>query len=562
MNALISSPFLYYIKKYKTYFAFGLIALIFTDLSDVLAPYILGKLLDKFLAFKGFGDLMPLFLLFALTSLVNAIARYAWRLGFSYFHQSTALDLKLKCFEAYFKKDLVEFNQKSTGDKMSVFNKDVEYFRIGIGPGLLILIDGILYLTLIPYAMWQINSEWTKIFLIFVPVIPVIMALIERYLNKLFDRQQHLLSELSSMAQESIEGIKVIKSFRMERLRDHLYDKENLKLYKNSKRLEFVHSAFSPLFDFFINISCASLLIFVAYSEDMSMVQAGSLFAFYQYLRKMTWPLSALGFSYMMITEARSAFKRIRTVLENSEVETIEPIKNNHLVELKNVSFSYPDESLHLKDLNLNLLKGESYLITGLTKSGKSTLLKLFSGLQRPTQGETRIKNEEALYNPQTPFLFMTSLKDNIIQNSESKLVSSDFERVAFSEEFEGLENKEDTLIGEKGANLSGGQKQRLSLLRAIKSNKKAFILDEPISAVDESTKNYIVESLKELSKDKTLIISSSNPEHFTWMDNVILIEEKGSNLRKVSVLKMNEALNEPLFVDLLYKKRETKKRD
>ena len=275
MNNLTRSPFLYYIKKYKAYFAFGIVALIFTDLSDVLTPYILGKLLDKFLVFKGFSDLVPLFLLFALTSLINAAARYCWRVGFSYFHHSTALDLKLECFRAYFKKDLVDFNEQSTGDKMSIFNKDVEYFRMGIGPGLLILIDGILYLTLIPYAMWQINSEWTKILLIFMPVIPVVMALMEKYLNKLFDRQQHLLSELSSIAQESIEGIKVIKSFRMERLRDHLYDKENLKLYKNSTKLEFVHSAFSPLFDFFISISCAALLLFVAYSENMSMVQAG-----------------------------------------------------------------------------------------------------------------------------------------------------------------------------------------------------------------------------------------------------------------------------------------------
>jgi len=130
MNKLIQSPFLYYIKKYKAYFAFGVVALIFTDLSDVLTPYILGKLLDKFLVFKGFGDLMPLFLLFALTSLVNATARYCWRVGFAYFHHSTSLDLKLECFKAYFKKDLVEFNEQSTGDKMSIFNKDVEYFRM------------------------------------------------------------------------------------------------------------------------------------------------------------------------------------------------------------------------------------------------------------------------------------------------------------------------------------------------------------------------------------------------------------------------------------------------
>ena len=271
----------------------------------------------------------------------------------------------------------------------------------------------------------------------------------------------------------------------------------------------------------------------------------------------MTWPLAALGFSYMMVTEARSAFKRIRKVLENENVDATAPKKHENFVELDKISFSYPDNSLHLRDLSISLKKGESYLITGLTKSGKSTLLKLFSGIQRPKVGDARINNDEAVYNPQTPFLFMTSLKDNILQNSMNRLSSSDFETVAFSEEYHALEGKEDTLIGEKGANLSGGQKQRLSLLRAIKSDKKVLILDEPISAVDESTKNHIVSSLKELSKNKTLIISSSNPEHFTWMSNVLLIEEKDSNSREVHLLKMNDALNNALFTDLLYKEKE-----
>lgn len=563
MKKLIKNPFLYYIFRFKKYFFLGIVALIITDTSDVLTPYILGLLLDSFLENQDFRNTHMLFGIFIAASTVNAIARYSWRIFFAKFHHNTAYDLKLKCFKAYFNKDLLNYNAQSTGDKMSVFNKDVENFRMGIGPGLLILFDGLLYLILIPLAMWKINPEWTLIVLIFMPVIPIVMALMEKFLNKLFDKQQAHLSELSSLAQESIEGIKVIKSFRMTKLREHLYNVENKKLYNTSTKVEFVHSSFSPLFDFFISISCAVLLFVVANQSDIRSVQAGSLFAFYQYLRRMTWPLAALGFSYMMITEAKSSFRRIKKVLVK------EPIKHQteffkrekEILKIKNLNFSYPDESLTFKNLNLNITKNHTYLIAGTTKSGKSTLLKIISGLHSPEAGLVS-KNQDLdfVYNPQTPFLFMDSIKENILLNFDTDFLQSDFKTVDFYNELINMDQQENTPIGEKGANLSGGQKQRLSLLRAIKSNKDCVLLDEPISAVDEVTKINIVSSLKSLAKEKTLIISTSNPEHFLWMRDVILIKESSnSNERAVNHYTMSEALKDPDFHVLVKNNEEVK---
>jgi len=558
INKRLNSPFIYYIKKFKVFFSLGVLALIITDISDVLTPLILGKLLDKFVVFKNFNELTPLFILFAAASVTNATARYAWRILFANFHHRTALDLKLKLFKSYFRKDLVDFNKQSTGDKMSTFNKDVEYFRMGIGPGILILFDGIFYLTLIPIAMWNINSEWAKIIFFLIPTVPLIMAVMEKYLNTLFDRQQKYLSKISSIAQESIEGIKVIKSFRMERLREHVYNKENLKLYNNSKKLEIVHSSFSPLFDFCTSISCASLLLFIAYNDNLSTIQAGSIFAFYQYLRRMTWPLAAIGFSFMMITEGKSAFKRITKALDYKDIDTT-PVKNKeNVIEVESLDFSYPDKTLSFKDLNFNIKENTTYLVTGATKSGKSSLIKILAGFLRPTSGRLALNEKKSTYNSQDPFLFMSSLKENILPPTEDKqgrtLNKDDFKLVSFYDELLKLENKEDTTIGEKGANLSGGQKQRLSLLRALKSDKDILILDEPISAVDESTKVQIINTLKQSSKNRTLIISTSSPEHFKWVDKIILIKDHEES-RSIKVLDIDEANKDLDFTNLLYKK-------
>jgi ATP-binding cassette subfamily B protein len=211
LEKLVSQPFRYFLKKFYKPFGIGCLALVVTDASDILSPYLMGVLLNKFQVQKSLEGTSTLFSVLLAASLVTALFRYIWRIYFARFHHSVALDLRLYCFRAYFKKDLLEFEKQSTGDKMSIFSKDIENFRMGIGPGLLILLDAILYLVLIPIAMWKINPEWTMLLLFIVPIIPLVIAFMEKKLNKLFDKQQSELSTLSSLAQESLEGIKVIK---------------------------------------------------------------------------------------------------------------------------------------------------------------------------------------------------------------------------------------------------------------------------------------------------------------------------------------------------------------
>jgi len=514
----------------------------------------MGVLLDQFQAQNNLDDTGWLFLALLTASLVTALFRYVWRIYFARFHHSVALDLRLYCFRAYFNKDLLEFDKQSTGDKMSIFSKDIENFRMGIGPGLLILLDAALYLILIPIAMWKINPQWTMLLLFIVPIIPVVIALMEKKLNKLFDEQQSELSTLSSLAQESLEGIKVIKSFRMEKFRSFLYDSENKKLFNTSTKLDFLHSSFSPVLEFFVSISCAGLLFTVAYYSDLSSLKIGSLFAFYQYMQRMTWPLTALGLSYMMISEARSSFKRIKPVLNNDtsgKKIKIESTDSDSFARVNNIDFSYPKEDHFFKDLSLSLKKNSSYLITGKTKSGKTSLFNILNGLMHVEGGE-RSLSDSLISNPQIPFLFMDSVDNNVSPEGDT-ITPKDLKAVSFDEEYQNLTNKGATHIGEKGTSLSGGQKQRLSLLRALNTNSRFLFLDEPISAVDEKTKQTIIETLK--NSNKQLVIATSNPEHYTWMDRVLLVEESSiasQNQRTVRDIAMSEALKNKSFTELL----------
>jgi len=553
LEKLVSQPFRHFLKKFYKPFSVGCFALIITDASDIISPYLMGLLLDRFQEQQNLEGTGFIFLTLLAASLVTALFRYVWRIYFARFHHSVALDLRLRCFESYFKKDLLEFDKQPTGDKMSIFSKDIENFRMGIGPGLLILLDAIVYLVLIPIAMWKINPNWTLLLLFIVPIIPLVIANMEMKLNSLFDTQQKELSTLSSLAQESLEGLKVIKSFRMEKFRSFLYDSENKKLFNTSVKLDFLHSSFSPVLEFFVSVSCAGLLFAVAYYSDLSSLKIGSLFAFYQYMQRMTWPLTALGLSYMMISEARSSFKRMKPVLTAGRSEgqvSGPPSEKDSFVQIKNIDFAYPEEESFFSNLSLDLKKDSSYLIAGKTKSGKTSLFNILNGLIQTNKGQRRT-DCSIVSNPQVPFLFMDTVDKNI--DTGSKIQNTDLERIAFESEYNNLTHKGETLIGEKGTSLSGGQKQRLSLLRAFKSNSDAIFLDEPISAVDEITKQKIVETLK--SSSKQMVIVTSNPEHYTWMDRVLLVEESRDNStfqRSVLDLSMSEALKRKSFSELL----------
>lgn len=547
MSKLTEHPFLYYIKKFKLLFTLGCVSLVITDAADIMTPFLMGKLLDNFQKQQSLEGTLNLFLLLFAASIITASFRYAWRIFFAKFHHGAALDLRLRLYEAFFKKDLLSFNKQSTGDKMSLFSKDIENFRMGIGPGLLILLDALLYLIFIPFAMWQLNPQWTLILVFIAPIIPLVIALMEKRLNKLFDNQQEELSSLSGITQESLEGIKVIKSFRMEKFRSHLYDQKNQQLLKTSTQLEFIHASFSPVLEFFVSISCAALLFFVALYSDLETIKIGTLFAFYQYLQRMTWPLTALGLSYMMIAEARSSFTRIKNVMVEEDNSTDTPLSQS--IELKEAYFSYPDENNFFKDLNLELQNNQSYLITGRTKSGKTTLLNLLMGLLKTTGGSST-QPSTFIGNPQLPFLFMETIDANLMKKPSKE----DLRSISFVEEYQNLNKKGATLVGEKGTSLSGGQKQRLSLLRAFQAGADTLFLDEPLSAVDENTKIEIISSLqKQVHDGKRLIIATSNPEHYTWIENTIVVSETVES-RRVDVYKTTDALLNSNFQSLLRK--------
>jgi ATP-binding cassette, subfamily B, multidrug efflux pump len=536
-------PFLFYIKKFKGSFAMGTVALLFTNGFDILGPFLIGKLIDAMSGATLRSLSLNLFLLLCV-SIGTAVFRYLWRIYFGYFHHSVAADLR----KLLFKKMLSlgqNFHQKTpTGEKMTLITQDIENFRMGIGPGLLIFFDAVIYvLALIPLMLF-IDVSWTVQCLVLMPLVPFVVYRLENKLTKSYRQLQDESGELTSFTQETVSGIKVIKSLGLNSLRSHLFERTNQRLKDYGIKMDRIESAFGPTLEFFVMIGTATLLFVGAEKVVSQQVSIGNFFAFYQYLLRMIWPMTAFGFSFMMYKEADSSFDRIKGVLEKKpwlENGDAEPNPNKTL-EVKNLNFKYPETSDYiLQDISFSLKANESMAIVGSVGSGKSTLVQILASLLPATTGnvfydaqELNSFKKDSLRHiialvPQKLFLFKKSIRENVLDfaNPLNIIPLNDvLDDAHIKYEISNMTLQEETQLEENGQGLSGGQRQRLALARGLALKPQWLILDDTLSAVDIETEQSILRRLlyKKKEQHMNFIICSHRIQNLRWVDKILVL--------------------------------------
>ncbi|MCB0368933.1 MAG: hypothetical protein KDD45_05635, partial [Bdellovibrionales bacterium] len=217
LNSLVKNPVVYYIKKNKRPFVLGLSLLIFNNFIDCLTPLVLKKAID-YLAGGVYEqhELWQLSLMFFSIMGSLAITRYGWRVLWGHFHTSSAEDLRNRIFNYFTVLGPKFFNKSSIGELMSLITNDVQSFRNGIGPGLLILVDGISLISIIIPMMLYVDKDWTWKCLILMPLVPFMINFIMKRIWITYKQQQDRLSEMTGYTQEIISGVRTIKTFSQE----------------------------------------------------------------------------------------------------------------------------------------------------------------------------------------------------------------------------------------------------------------------------------------------------------------------------------------------------------
>lgn len=536
----------WFFKLEKKRYIIGILALILVAVLNLIPPKVMGNVIDHVTS----GELTQHELLLSLFYLIlSALAmyalRYIWRmyiLGTSY---RLGQIMRFRLFEHFTKMSPSFYQKHRTGDLMAHATNDINSLTRLAGGGVMSAVDASItaLVTLVTMA-FSISWQMTLIAVIPLPFMAYATSRLGRKTHQAFGKSQAAFSELNNKVQESVSGIKVIKSFGYQE--DELQsfqDINNMTFKKNMTTMKY-DVMFDPLVLLFIGASYVLSLLMGAVMVSAGQVTVGNLVTFITYLDMLVWPLMAIGFLFNMIQRGTVSYERISHLLkEQSDVKESE----NPLSEIKNGTLVYDIDAFHydneqtLSDIHFALKQGQTLGLVGQTGSGKTTLLRLLLREYDLQDGQITLDGHDIKdyklsdlrqligYVPQDQFLFATSILDNIrFGNPDAKLeeVEAATKLSRVYDDIVAMPDGFKTLIGEKGVSLSGGQKQRIAMSRAMILNPEILILDDSLSAVDAKTEHAIIENLKETRKDKSTIITAHRLSAVVHADLILVMQD------------------------------------
>ncbi len=440
-------------------------------------------------------------------------------------------DLKNEIFNHYQILPLSFYRKNNTGDLMTRISEDVGRVRMYIGPAIMYLLDLVVTIVLVIWAMFSVNVKLSIYVLIPLPILAYSIFYVNNIIHKKSDAIQNQLSKVTSFVQEAFSGMRVIKAFAVEDFSKEDFSKYADEYRNRSLELAKVDATFFPLMVFLTGMSTLITIFVGGLLVISGEISIGNIAEFVIYVNLLTWPVASMGVVFSMIQRASASQQRINEFLEvqpDIVSSNDQPFNFNKNIEFKNVSFCYEGKTVPaLSDISFKINKGETLAILGTTGSGKSTIVQLILRMIDVTDGQILIDGndiktinikdfkQQTGYVPQDVFLFSDSISNNIsfgltseIQNVDL-LVKTASDNAALTSNVNDFPEGFETVIGERGITLSGGQKQRISIARALIKDPEILIFDDCLSAVDNKTETEILENLHRIMKGKTSVIVS-----------------------------------------------------
>ena len=574
-----------YFRKYKWRFLLGIIFVIVSNYFGILAPQVTGYVMDKVQikisqlndeqqvytkAFsKEYDPLVKVFIneaeeriqahdftwlvmVCGITLLVLALLRGI----FMFFMRQTIIvmsrliefDQKNEVYLHYQQLDTAFYKTHSTGDLMSRMAEDVSRVRMYTGPAMMYFINLVALIGLSLFYMFQKNWELTIYVLAPLPILATTIYIVNTIIHKRSENIQSQLSTLTTNAQESYSGIRVIKSFVQETTMEHFFEKNSEAYKKSAVNLAKIEAIYFPSISLLIGLSTLLTIMIggLYHIQNPDDITIGTIAEFVVYINMLTFPVSSIGWVASMIQRASASQKRL-----NEFLDTVPDIRNitapvsvqlqGH-IRFDHVDFTYPHTGIRaLKDFSLDIPKGSKIAVIGKTGSGKSTIAQLLLRMYDPTRGrilmdgtdirqmDMREMRAQISYVPQDMFLFSDSIAGNIrfgLDEASEDMIHKAARQASVEKEINRFPEGFKTLVGERGVTLSGGQKQRISIARAMIIYPEMVVFDDCLSAVDARTENEIIGNLYEFLKEKTAIIITHRIFSLFAFDSIIVMDD------------------------------------
>ena len=552
-----------YFLKYKWHLLFGMIFVCINNIAGVYPPRIIRHAFNLvkenityYQLFDGFALQSEYYQLFSyglivfgvvvlLLALIKGVFMFLMRQTIIVMSRHIEYDLKNEIYEKYQNLSTAFYKRNQTGDLMSRVSEDVSKVRMFVGPAIMYSINLTVLSLMIIIAMLSVSVKLTLMVLLPLPILSISIYYVNSIINKKSEEIQKQLSEITSVAQETYSGIRVVKSYVQEESVKNHFSIES-ELYKSkSLSLAKVQAMFQPLMVFLIGLSTIMTIYFGGIEVINGTISQGNIAEFVIYVSMLRWPVTAIGWIATIIQTAAASQKRINAFL-NEEVDIVSNTSDNTIlkggIEFKDVNFVYPDTGIKaINGISFRVNPGDKVAIVGHTGCGKTTIADLLVRMYDVNNGSILLDGKEIkdinltqlrkqiAYVPQDVFMFSDSVTNNIVFGKNDATKEEIIKSTEYADVFKDVQNlpdKFDTLLGERGVNLSGGQKQRLSLARALVKDSSILILDDCLSAVDAETESNILYSLRKYMSNKTAVIITHRITSLLDFDQILVFEE------------------------------------
>lgn len=505
-------------------------------------PYISKQAIDFGFALKDSNTIYYYAGVYALTIGLSIICILLQNYLLSTFGQNIIYHIRSTVFEKILHKSAGDFQSVPIGNWVTRITNDVESLRTLYTEVILKLISNGIMIVGILCFMYAINVPLALVMTLLLPIMGEIIWVYQKFSRRAFRQVRTSVATSNSSIKELLNYIVIVKTYVGEKLIENRYDSVN-KAFLNAGLFEVTtFSIFRPLVDglFFV----ALIVIFTMTNLLDSVADAGTVFAFIQYMDRFFQPMKEIAEKYNSLQSALAGAERLVPVLDEPKRELITTVpkefKTIDSIVFDHVFYSYHNDDMYaLEDFNLTINRGEYIGIVGLSGSGKSTLLSLLMGILQPTRGSIYINGYNLAdydssmirnimgYVFQNAYLFKGSIEDNLnLYDStiDRETIIHATKKVNLHSMIEKLPKGYHTPVGYLGALLSDGQKQLLAFARTLILNKPILLLDEATSNIDSHTEHQIQQSIETIRGEKTIINVAHRLSTVEQADRIVVL--------------------------------------
>ena len=480
--------------------------------------------------------------------------------------------LQFEMLSSFIKADTLYIDARHSGKSISNLNFDVEQIKNLLSRAFLNLFkDGLTLIGLLSVMFYQ-NWKLSIIAIIMIPLASIVAKQLGKRMGKVTTEAQERSGDLNKHLIELFKNHKLIKIFQREQYEKNRSEKFINALIEKSKKIEIIFARPSSIMETLTGVVIAILIFYSGKLIFNNEIGINNFFSFLAAMMLAYQPVRSLATLNLGINQGISAGRRILPIIdyENKILanEKKPKLKLNYAnIKFNNINFSYDENKIILKNININIEGGKINAFVGLSGAGKSTLLNLIPRIYDKSSGDITI-DDQSIYDvnlaslrnqisivDQNTTLFDDTIFNNIIYAKPDASQEEVFEasRLSMSEDFiKKLDKGFDTTVGENGTRLSGGEKQRISIARAFLRKSKIILLDEPTSSLDSETENKIQLALKKLTENKTTIVIAHRLSTILSANKIFVID----NGNVVSTGTHSELLNSSEIYNNFYNKQ------